>query len=256
MERKQRKKNLISAQKRSLENSLRKSSKEAEEIVDYWIRLSRKSKKMVTHSMDSKRILKMLFWIDRYRLNTTREHYQSFKVMKLKRSIKIFKKLLDANIIEGKFSISDFLRGKAVYLKDERKIVYKDPYYFKIIHNRKKLKKYLARRGNPEWYRTATKRLQELYKLLVLDEKRVRFSPKQKDQFELAGRRLIRYMIGNNKLDYLNYKEGANLDDFIRVLISALRWHYRQKGFGIGHLCSNYTFTEILPKYINFHRPR
>jgi hypothetical protein len=73
---------------------------------------------------------------------------------------------------------------------------------------------------------------------------------------DLAAKRLTRFFIGNRKLNYLDFKSGATIDDFIRALITSLKKHYKSYGFGIGHLCSNYTFNEILPKYINLNKPR
>lgn len=260
MRKKKRKKILrnIDFQKESLKKTQPKLSEDSLAIINFWIRESKKCKNMVTHSLDSKTIFKLGLWLDKYPLKVKNGSYKKYKVSHIKRSIKIFRKMINSGIIDlpKSFSIKDFLRGKSIYIKKEHRIIFKEPYYYKLIADRDRLRAYLRSRGNPEWYKIANKRLKDFYKQLVLDEKRIKFSKKQEEQFALASKRLIRYMIGNNKLDYLDYERGATLDDFIRVMISSLRWHYKKKSFGIGHLCSNYTFTEILPKYINFHKPR
>jgi len=247
----------INSQKKSLLKDTPKISDDSLKIISFWIKESRKTKKMVTHSLDSKIIFKLANWLDRYPLNLKKQDYKEFKIYHIKRTIKIFRKLIDSEVIDIQkpFSIIDFLRGKMVYIKNKGP-VFKEPEHYKLISDRKQLRQYLKYRGNPEYYKIANNRLKELYKILVLDEKRIRFTQKQEEQFSLASKRLVRYMIGNKKLNYLDSTNGANLDDFIRILISALRWHYKNKPIGVGHLCSNYTFTEILPKFINFNKPR
>lgn len=245
------KKKNISDKKRVLKNSLYEKNhlKESIETIKYWNKLVKINSYFTKHSFEGKGIKNLLTFLDKL-YDGKKKDYIPFKLMANKHCIKIYSRLILEGIIDppvkGKVNIINFFKGE-----------YKSKInYFKLISDRKKLEIFKKRRGNRKQYQIVKEKLMIAYKTFVLNEKRVRYSNIQKDQFHLAAKRLVRYMIGNKRLDYLDHKNGASIDDFIRVLITSLKKHYKNKGFGIGHLCSNYTFNEILPKYINLNKPK
>jgi hypothetical protein len=222
---------------------------ESFEIIKYWNRIAKINPYFTKHGFEGKGIKSILIFLDRI-FSIKKVDYLPFISGGIKHSLLIYSRLILDGIIDppmkGKVSIVSFFKGDF-----KTKIN-----YFKIIKDPEKLKSFKKKRGNSKQFLIVKKKLTEAYKEHVLGEKRVRFTKIQEDQLDLAAKRLTRFFIGNRKLNYLDFKSGATIDDFIRALITSLKKHYKNFGFGIGHLCSNYTFNEILPKYINLNKPR
>lgn len=244
----------LSAKKKILEKSLYKEKhfKESIETVKYWNRFCKINPYFTRHGFNGVGIERMLTFFDR-QYNVKRKFYREIKLKIFKRYIKTYSRLMLDGIIDPP------LNGKKVGIRDFFKGAYNSKInYFKIIKNEKKLEKFKRVRGNRRQYQIVEDKLKTAYKHYVLNNKRVRYTATQERQFKLASKRLVRYMIGERQLDFLDPKKGASIDDFIRILFTALRKYYKKfkdPTFGIGNLCSNYTFNEILPKYINFNKP-
>jgi len=90
-------------------------------------------------------------------------------------------------------------------------------------------------------------RIRRFYGDHVLGEKKIAFTNKQERDFVEAGRKLKKYM-KHRRLE--KYVEGANQDDYIRLLFKALsnKWGL---SFGSGHLNSPYTYNDLIPKYLS-----
>ena len=249
--------NIPTKSKRSnnfLEDRIREVSNEAVELVKYWNGMEN----TVTHSLHSKQVITAMKYLDRAYLHKAEN--KPLVIKRIKNAIFLFNILVGDKVIEAgrfKFSLHEFLLGNP-----HRKPPTTS--YHKLLRNKKKLQHFLDLRGTITQYKNTEKRIKEIYAKSVLGlcphKLDFSFTKKQEEQFNMAARRLVRFMRDNTKLDFLDYQYGATVDDFVMTLISSLKEHYwkkfSQSKIEIGTLCSNYTYTVIFPQYIERMRSK
>ena len=217
-----------------------KASPDTQKIINFWY-----SQKLTTKSRkDTKTFKSAVTYLERRIKNYKTESGKQKFIKQAFDAISQYDKLLKENNLKKVPLSVFFIPPNIRYCKV--------PNYFNLII-KNKMEEYIKIEGTIKQRQFVAERLKWFYCKLVLgeDPNKHSFTQKQGRDFGIAARRLLKYMYKNKKLDFIDYEKGAKLDDFIRVLIKAIKWHYKRKVFYIAMLCSEYTFSEILPKFIH-----
>ena len=219
-----------------------KTTSEVREIVDFWNTGIHTIHHLVSTRGVSDTVRLLESWMKRKRIT----------VKQAKLAIRRFDLLFEKGVLKHKnrCSIYTFFAGNN-YSGLSTGSRYKE------ISSKTGYKKLKAEMKRQEKYELICKRLRIAYAVHVLGEDRsvkIKYSFMQERKFYKSAMRLYDFIKkkGRKRMQYI---DNLSLDDFIRILFSCLHWYYRERGFGIGHLCSDYTFNEILPKYITFQQP-
>ncbi len=149
----------------------------------------------------------------------------------------------------GKVNIDDFFIGNG-YLNGvrERKGETVEPPWFQRLVLPGSFAKYL-RREDPD--PDVTKEFKHRYRRHILADQGVSFSPRQESQFREASKRLREFMKKGRLEKFL---DNVSYGDYIRWLLEALIGKYKKvTEIEVGHLCSEYTWNDLFPKFIAYN---
>lgn len=146
-----------------------------------------------------------------------------------------------------KVNMDDFFLGNG-YLNGvrERKGETVEPPWFQKLVLPGSFAKYLRREdATPE----VTEEFRFRYRKHILADQGVSFGPRQESQFREASRQLVKFM-KKGRLE--KFIDGViDYKDYVRWLLDALIEKYRKvTEIEVGHLCSNYTWNDLFPKFI------
>ena len=175
------------------------------------------------------------------------------KVHSIKQAMYIYNDLLRTKTIQIRLPLSFFFLGHKYTFEK----VYKQENvcFVTLMNNKKRLEKYLKKYStfydNDTQIDYTRKVLVQQYKKLVLgiDEKDlVRFTSKQSFQFDISTTKLLRFKNSNKTAHKMD------IEELVRTLITSVQKHFDDT-IHVGHLCSDYTYQQILPKYLHFNKP-
>lgn len=148
-----------------------------------------------------------------------------------------------------KVNIDDFFIGNG-YLngRRERRGEPVEPTWFQKLVLPGSFAKYLRREdSNPE----VTEEFRYRYRRHVLADQGVAFGPRRELQFREASRQLVKFMKRGRLEKFL---DKVDYRDYVRCLLDALIDKYKKvTEIEVGHLCSDYTWNEVFPKFIAFN---
>lgn len=150
-------------------------------------------------------------------------------------NFRISKKKID---IYSFFVISKFMRTNKK--KNGDRLVS----YFDRIIKSKDLQEFSTRKDK---YPNTTRRLKNFYRKHVLVEDNVDYTYKQEGQFIKGAAMLHSYMEKKRLEKFIN---NANINTYVRVLFQALSANWGND-LGVHNLCSKYTYSDTLPKFIS-----
>lgn len=209
-------------------------------IIDHWYNMPN----LIKSKFNTKAFERAIMFLNNRKILSDVKSTHFYSIEKYLSAIQTYNNILPSGNVK-KVNIADF------FIPPDRRYS-KQPTYYQLITSGK-MEEHIKIDGTIKQRKYVASRIQWHYCKHVLgaDPNKHSISQKQGRDFAIAARKLLRYMYKNNKLDIIDYEEGAKLDDFIRTLIAAIRWNYRMKFFHIGCLCSEHTFTEVLPKYVH-----
>ncbi len=218
------------------------ASDEARSLVEDWNELTTTP----THKKESKIVRRVLHMLDG-------------KLLKEHTPKEIFRAMLDFSTMQkdagnyrvptSKVNIDDFFIGNG-YLNGvrERKGETVEPPWFQRLILPGSFAKYL-RREDPD--PDVTEELKHRYRKHILVDQGVSFSPRQESQFREASKRLREFM-GKGRLE--KFLDKVDYRDYVRFLLEALIGKYKKvTEIEVGHLCSEYTWNDLFPKFIAYN---
>ncbi len=218
------------------------ASDEARSLVEDWNELTTTP----THKKGSNIVRRALQLLDE-------------KLLKEHTPKEIFRAMLDFSTMQKdagnyrvpvhKVNIDDFFIGNG-YLNGvrERKGEIVEPPWFQKLILPGSFAKYL-RRQDPD--PDVTEELKHRYRRHILADQGVSFSPRQESQFREASKRLREFM-GKGRLE--KFLDRVDYRDYVRFLLEALIGKYKKvTEIEVGHLCSEYTWNDLFPKFIAYN---
>ena len=218
------------------------ASDEARSLVEDWNELTTTP----THKKESKIVRRVLHLLDEKLLkeHTPKEIYRAmldFSTMQ--------KDAGNYRVPAGKVNIDDFFIGNG-YLNGarERRGETVEPPWFQRLVLPGSFAKYL-RREDPD--PDVTEEFKHRYRRHILADQGVSFTPRQESQFREASKRLREFMKKGRLEKFL---DNVSYGDYIRWLLEALIGKYKKvTEIEVGHLCSEYTWNDLFPKFIAYN---
>lgn len=215
------------------ETAYEKASTNVRKLIDYWNALPETRNILIgTNTKTLRRVVAEL-----------QKHMRSSSVKEVEFTMALYNRLIQKGVIPKQqvTNLHGFLLGNKY-----GNIV---AWYF-VLQNKK---------NREELYKTAKykkliKKLKISYCTHILNVFRMpKWTAHEEKQFEAAAWNLVRFIRKNQHSKFI---VNMTDDDFIRILLSALQWTFKNQRIVPGHLSSRYTFEKVLPQYLHTTRQR